>query len=153
MIQPRYVCSDHRMPFPKTVVLLANDRLLIFATITCPGPTQLLKCLDSGLEVRLVEIVGQSEICPLEVPIDVNRKDADGDRTPLHWAAARGSVECLRLLLEYGGDRGALDSHGMTPAALALQCCQWGCYTLLSDYNSVRSHQETPTGQGVPDVS
>ena len=114
---------------------------------------QLLRTLDSGFEVRLVEIVGQHDTSPLKLPVDVNRKDWDGDRTPLHWAAARGSIHCLNLLLQFGADCGVLDASGMTPAALALQCCQWGCYTLLSDYNSVRSHQETPTGQGVPDVS
>ena len=36
--------------------------------------------------------------------IDPNAADADGDRRPLHWAAARGHNKCLELLLKHGAD-------------------------------------------------
>ena len=78
---------------------------------------QLLRTLDS-LEVRLVEIVGQHDTSPLKLPVDVNRKDWDGDRTPLLGCSPR--LICLNLLLQFGADCGVLDASGMTPAALAL---------------------------------
>ena len=41
-------------------------------------------------------------------------------RTPLHEAAASGSVECVRLLLKAGADPRAQGSDGKTPASVAL---------------------------------
>ena len=35
--------------------------------------------------------------------------------TPLHWAAAFGSQEMIRLLLHAGADKTAMDAHGETP--------------------------------------
>jgi len=34
----------------------------------------------------------------------VNRPDADGDRYPIHWAAARGHAMCAYLLVLFGAD-------------------------------------------------
>lgn len=36
-------------------------------------------------------------------------------RTPLHYAAKRGQLECVRLLLKYGANPNAKDSDGYTP--------------------------------------
>lgn len=36
---------------------------------------------------------------------------------PLHWACIRGSVEAVKLLLELGADRDAVDASGDTPSA------------------------------------
>ena len=112
---------------------------------SCLRPMQLLRTLDSGFEVRLVEIVGQHDTSPLKLPVDVNRKDRDGDRTPLHWAAARGSIHCLNLLLQFGADCGVLDASGMTPAALALSYGQMQCHeALMCGYRSSRLNEERP---------
>ena len=35
---------------------------------------------------------------------DPNTRDPDGDRTPLHWAAARGHTKCALALLKAGAD-------------------------------------------------
>jgi ankyrin repeat protein len=56
---------------------------------------------------------------------NVNEFDVDGDRTPLHWAAARGFRRCVVLLLEAGADKTARDAQGRTPAELALDCDQF----------------------------
>lgn len=42
------------------------------------------------------------------------RKDADG-RTLLHWAAGRGKIEIVKLLLEKGVDRFVEDNYGKIP--------------------------------------
>ena len=53
-----------------------------------------------------------------------NQRDSDGDRTPLHWAAARGHVKCIQHLIKAGGSVSALDAAGRTPGSLALELRQ-----------------------------
>ena len=54
----------------------------------------------------------------LEAGCDPDRADPRG-RTPLHAAAARGSLELTRLLLEHEADTDAIDEDGVTPEAVA----------------------------------
>lgn len=61
----------------------------------------------------------------------VNAKDRDGDRVPLHWAAARGHIQCIEVLLSAGADLGAIDKDGSSAAGLALQCNQRTAHDLL----------------------
>ena len=63
--------------------------------------------------------------------LDPNRKDSDGDRTPLHWASARGHVGCIKLLLNAGADLGVLDKTGSTAAGLAFEYGQTDAHDLL----------------------
>lgn len=42
-----------------------------------------------------------------------------GDNTALHWAAMRGHVEIVKLLLSYGADRTAQNAQGRTAMDLA----------------------------------
>ena len=51
-----------------------------------------------------------------------------GGGTPLHYAAARGQMDSLRLLLEARADKNARDSEpqGWTPLLLAAQNGQVG---------------------------
>jgi len=63
---------------------------------------------------------------------NVNKLDWDDDRTPLHWAAARGHREIVFILLEAGADRKARDKQGRTPAELALECDQPEIYKILN---------------------
>lgn len=52
--------------------------------------------------------------------IDPNTRDADGDRCPLHWAAARGHTKCALALLKAGADpRRTECSSGMNCSELA----------------------------------
>ena len=50
---------------------------------------------------------------------DPNARDVDGDRTALHWAAARGAIKCVQLLLDAGAAADAKDAQGRTPGELA----------------------------------
>jgi len=63
---------------------------------------------------------------------NVNKLDWDDDRTPLHWAAARGHREIVFILLEAGADRKARDKQGRTPAELALECDQPEIYKIIN---------------------
>ena len=50
---------------------------------------------------------------------DPNARDSDGDRVPLHWAAARGQHEAARLLLAARADPLMPNATGETPLQLA----------------------------------
>ena len=93
-------------------------------------PTELRKILESGAEYRLKK----GAHGPVAFDIDVNRVDADGDRAPLHWAAARGYIKCVQLLLEYGASPGNTDANGKTAAALAYDCNQHAVQELILNY-------------------
>lgn len=45
--------------------------------------------------------------------------DSDGDRSALHWAAARGFLGCVKLLVDAGALKDVKDAQGHTPASLA----------------------------------
>ena len=50
---------------------------------------------------------------------DHDKENGDDGRTALHWAAARGHLRCIQLLIEAGARTDVLDNHGRTPAQLA----------------------------------
>jgi len=72
---------------------------------------------------------------------DPNRLDTDKDRRPLHWAAARGAIECCRLLLDAGANAMSEDKDGRTGADLALLCNQRATYRLLCDAMQVNEQE------------
>lgn len=48
-----------------------------------------------------------------------NARDPDGDRFPLHWAAANGHKECIQVLVSFDADTRVQDKKGRTPLKLA----------------------------------
>ncbi|XP_012928241.1 ankyrin repeat domain-containing protein 66 isoform X2 [Heterocephalus glaber] len=63
---------------------------------------------------------------------DPNHKDADWhDRTPLHWAAIRGHMEVLHLLLEHGARPCLVTDVGWTPAHFAAESGHLGVLKVL----------------------
>jgi ankyrin repeat protein len=47
------------------------------------------------------------------------RRDVDGDRFPIHWAATRGAIPCAHMLIDACANISALDANGETAADLA----------------------------------
>jgi len=45
----------------------------------------------------------------------VNEQDWDRGNTPIHWAAARGNLDAIEVLLEFGADINIQNKHGRTP--------------------------------------
>ena len=75
------------------------------------------------------------------------RQDLD-DETPLHIAAVVGSVECVKLLLNYGADINVVDEDNNTPL-------HWACSSGMLDTvkhlvkngartDIINTHEETP---------
>ncbi|KAK1338338.1 hypothetical protein QTO34_001453, partial [Cnephaeus nilssonii] len=53
---------------------------------------------------------------------DPNYKDVDwNDRTPLHWAAIKGHMEVMKLLIQYGARPCLVTDVGWTPAHFAAE--------------------------------
>jgi len=62
-----------------------------------------------------------------------NVRDSDGDRYPLHWAAARGAIKCAEELVGAGADVRVTDRAGHTPASVAFAARQHATYAFLAE--------------------
>ena len=83
-------------------------------------PKQVYDGLDT---VSLQAALGQSAALDhsLRNGENANAIERDGDRVPLHWAAARGHLKCVELLLAAGAYPTAVDGSGRTAANLAME--------------------------------
>lgn len=54
-------------------------------------------------------------------------------KTPLHDAAAMGSLEVVKILMQEGADVRALNSSGHTPMLRAAQLGQWDCVAYMAN--------------------
>ncbi|XP_048831320.1 ankyrin repeat domain-containing protein 66 isoform X2 [Brienomyrus brachyistius] len=74
----------------------------------------------------LVQEIVKSKRC------NPNQKDVDWDyRTPLHWAAAKGQADTVRILLEHGAKPCLRTATGWTPAHFAAESGRLGVLRLL----------------------
>ena len=87
-------------------------------------PKAMFEGLDGASVQAGLNHVNQLAVLLQRSPGAANVRDADGDRRPLHWAAARGHVRCVQLLLRAGADTRAVDADGCTAADLARKCGQ-----------------------------
>ncbi|RMZ13503.1 hypothetical protein D0860_02484 [Hortaea werneckii] len=62
--------------------------------------------------------------------VSVNSTDTGG-WTPLHWAASRGDVGAVKLLVEWKANVDAVDKTGITPLILAGRSCSPECLKFL----------------------
>jgi len=87
-----------------------------------------------------------------ENPELVNRIDENG-MTGLHWAADRGHVEIVMLLLNNGSSLNAEDDEGQTALQYAVSCGHAKCIELLllSDVHLSLADESTPSIQTSPD--
>lgn len=64
---------------------------------------------------------------------DINKKDSKG-RTALSWAAIRGDVNSLKVLLKYGADPDIRTSNGNAPLMFAVRAPSPACIAPLLQY-------------------
>ncbi|XP_052774622.1 ankyrin repeat domain-containing protein 66-like isoform X2 [Mya arenaria] len=81
--------------------------------------------MSAGLEIH--DAASTGDLDSLEEYLrsgkfDVNLRDEEwSNRTALHWACAKGYVECIRLLLDCGAVGTARSDTGWTPAHFAAE--------------------------------
>ncbi len=71
-------------------------------------------------------------LCLLNMRAQIDSRDVHG-RTPLHYAAAAGSVRAIMALLSHGADDTVQDKDGLTAAALARLCGMGDVMTMVVD--------------------
>ncbi|NXG63813.1 ANR66 protein, partial [Hemiprocne comata] len=87
--------------------------------------TELHEAVASG-DYDLVEEILRTGHC------DPNQKDVDWhDRTPLHWAAAKGQSDLVKLLVDHGARHCLRSDVGRTPAHLAAELGRLGVLRTL----------------------
>ena len=107
----------------------ATQHLLRFLTTkgesesSADRPLSSLGNLDELSKAMLSVNAGTNQIGALRVQLrtkDPNSRDPDGDRVPLHWAAARGHTKCAMVLLRAGADPQLTErASGLTCSELA----------------------------------
>jgi len=107
----------------------ASQHLLRFLTSkeksesSADRPLSSLGNLDELSKAMLSVNAGTNQLGALRVQLrtnDPNMRDPDGDRVPLHWAAARGHTKCAMVLLRAGADPQQIErSSGLTCSELA----------------------------------
>jgi len=116
---PAQACED-----PKPLIACSDRPLSLFSALNEHRKLASVLKSDAPNRVDAKELKRPPNFSP-------DKRDKDGDRVPLHWAAARGSVECVRLLIEAGATIGLTDKSGCTAAALALQYNQTEAHALI----------------------
>ena len=110
----------------------------------------LSEALTTAISVRVALNQPKQVEAFLRTGHDVNAIDIDGDRTPLHWAAARGFRRCVVLLLEAGADTSARNADGLTPAELARELGQTEMHALIAGFRAgaaAAQHSESSIGE------
>ena len=107
----------------------ATQHLLRFLTTkgesesSADRPLSSLGNLDELSKAMLSVNAGTNQVGALRVQLrskDPNARDPDGDRVPLHWAAARGHTKCAMVLLRAGADPQLTErASGLTCSELA----------------------------------
>ena len=148
-------------------VVSATQHLLRFLTTKGESETSMdrplssLGNLDELSKAMLSVNAGTNQVGALRVQLrtkDPNERDPDGDRVPLHWAAARGHTKCAMVLLRAGADPQLIErASGLTCSELAdargyahLAVCLRG-FAPPSTLSS--SHRNAANGSGASPVS
>ncbi|KAK3094793.1 hypothetical protein FSP39_006308 [Pinctada imbricata] len=114
----------------------------------CKGP-ELINRLDySGKSaVHYSSAAGHSLLLRQLADVDgchLELEDPD-DRTPLHWAAAMGQTECVKILLDHGVSASPMDLEGGSPLEYAQQSGHSGCTKLLEDKLGIKHSPSVKT--------
>ena len=123
-----------RMVMPLMAAVHASDLSAVALCLSKGAPVD--KASNSG-ECLLLSSAskGHVEVCKLLLAAGCDVSGTSDDdalrRLPLHAAASCGSAECVKLLLDWGGELNARDRAGDTPLIAACQTLSDECVDLL----------------------
>ena len=64
-----------------------------------------------ALHAALDQPTRLQQVLKVDPSLANSRDGDDDDRTPLHWASARGNMRCAKVLIEHGADASLLDTN------------------------------------------
>lgn len=86
-----------------------------------PAPDEvLLRCMDDLLRAAANNKIKEAQKILEERPAAIHAVDKDNGMTPLHFAAANGSLEMARLFMRYNASAMAEEYRGRVPGQLAI---------------------------------
>lgn len=86
-----------------------------------PAPDDvLLRCMDDLLRAAANNKLADAQKILEERPAAIHAVDEDNGMTPLHFAAANGSLEMARLFMRYNASAMAEEYRGRIPGQLAI---------------------------------
>jgi len=81
---------------------------------------------------------------------NINGKSATNGRTPLHWAAFRGNIVLMELLIMKGADLEAIDSEGLNSFDIAVIRMQYNSAHYLYKHHGMTRTEEERTALYAP---
>eukprot|EP00741_Cyanophora_paradoxa_P020652 tig00021281_g19933.t1 len=83
----------------------------------------------------------------IDAKADINEREKDTGRTPLHVAAMCGSLNCAALLIDYGAQIDSRDSSNYTPLHAACMTGHWKAAELLLKHGADANDSRNRNGR------
>ena len=102
---------------------------------TTASPTQICKRVTFSIYALILSAASQDSVSELKELLDkkpsyLNKPSSSGE-TALHKAAAKGNLECIKLLVQRGADVNMPDKQGRTPLLLSWANGHFECHKLM----------------------
>ncbi|KNC84940.1 hypothetical protein SARC_02862 [Sphaeroforma arctica JP610] len=127
-----------------TPLHLANSDLMVHALLSRSNPELVNKALDTpdyNGNTPLLKMINSGNLRTIESLVidfgaNVNTSNTDSGRSALHICARFDSFRVANLLLEFGAQTDAVDTHGATPLISAMQYDAVKVARILIDYGA-----------------
>lgn len=98
-------------------------------------PPQNCRRVTFSMYALILTAASQNSVCELEDLLDkkpwyINKPSSSGE-TALHKAAAKGSLDCVKLLVQRGANVNLLDKQGRTPLLIAWENGHFECHKYM----------------------
>ena len=98
-------------------------------------PPKICRRVTFSTYALILHAAGQNSVSELKdlldkKPLYINKPSSSGE-TALHKAAAKGSLDCIKLLVQRGANVNALDKQGRTPLLISWENGHFECHKYM----------------------